>query len=531
MKKNNYKTGLKCLALSFFSIVLISAGSPAAYAEKPTTYLAPGYQNVNSSVEKTILPVGFLMDELKTGENKLVEVKSGYDQTESRFKAAYLSVPVETEKYNLGEMISYLKNSEVVADSVKLRHIARLKKLDILMKSGDEKYTEYYKNYVMTPILICPFGSGGCAMSASPSYIGYNTKTQYFFNSYIKITDGMAKVSDRIKNDTLALGFAHENAHAIMLDMYLKDWKLLKGVSTSGHDGPIVSDRHLAYTEGWAEAFEAVYGQMNPLLINESEREKYGIAEFQFTRQDPVRRNRYIWQNYKGKKSGVLKNGLQIISTEGAIAATFFDMMTARKISDPFLKSTTIMYKFKPADFIEFLKIWTREFPEDKQVLYRIFLEETKYVTMSNESRKLYYDYYQDNLKFKQGKLDKQAASISRGKWIAFKEELFKKAMEGAAIDSNIGPDLWLNLKLPAKDSTKPDIDENVNISLFEPELWLLKKFESAGINEAEVFEFIKAREVMGVLPYKSATEALESAFGAEKAQAFITKYKASDLK
>jgi len=519
----------KYFITAFLIIVALVSVTSVSYAKKPTTYLAPGYQNITSSVEKSILPVGFMVNELKTDENKIVEVKPGFDQHETRFKTAFISVPLEAEKYNLTDMVSYLKNSEVAADSVKLRHIARMKKLDIINKSGDDRYGQYYKNFVLTPILVCPFGSGGCAMSHAPSYMGYNTNVQYFFNSYIKITDGVAKVADRIKNDTLCLAFAHENAHAIMLDMYLKDWSKLKSVSTSGHDGPIVSDRKLAYTEGWAEAFEAIYGQMNPLLVKESEREKYGIAEFQFTRQDPVRRNRYIWQNYKGKKSGILKNGLQILSTEGAIAATFFDIMTSRKIEDPFIKSVSVMYKYRPADFIEFINCWVKEYSGDKRVLYRIFLEETKYVTMSNEARKLYYDYYQAGVKFKQGKIDQKTSAIARNKWLAYKEELFQKAMAGARIDSNVSPDLWLNLKVPAKDG-KADINVNINISLFEADARIIKRFEAAGITEAELVEFIKAREAMGVLPYKTATEALTAAFGAEKTKAFITRYKASNI-
>jgi len=526
--KKNFK--LKNLTLSSILILLILMGFSPSYANKPTTYLAPGYQNVNSNVEKSILPIGFAADEINTDETKLVKLKNNFDKVETNCRSAYVSVPLEPEKYNLNDLMSYLKNSEVVADSVKLRHIARMKKLDIITKSGNDKYSQYYKKLVLTPILIYTFGAGGCAMSHGPSYINYDTNSEYFFNSYIKITDGIAKVSERIQNDTLCLGFAHENAHAMMLDMYLQEWKRLKGVSTSGHDGPVISDRHLAYTEGWAEAFEAIYGQMNPLMIKESEREKYAIPEFQFTRQDPVRRNRYSWQNYKGKKSGILKNGLQIISTEGAIAATFFDIMTSRKISDPFLKSVSVMFKHKPADFIEFLNCWVKEYSEDKQVLYRIFLEETKYATMSNEARKLYYDYYQAGLQFKQGKLDKQAASIAQNKWTAYKEELFKEAMAGKPIDSTISPDLWLNLKLKAKDDSKPDIDENINISLFEPEEWVIRIFEKAGISENEVMDFIKAREAMGVLTYKTATEALIATFGNEKTQALINKYKASDI-
>ncbi len=515
--------------ISFFILVPALFPLTSSYAKKPTLFLAPGYQNTNLNIEKAIIPINFATNEFNQNERKLVQIKSKLDLKESIYCDAWIAIPIKTEEQNITNMISYLKNSEVAIDSIKLRHIARMKKLELIKESNDNDYYNYYKNYVMTPILIYPFGSGGCAMGRTPSYIGYNTNLQYFFNSCIKITDGAAKVSDRIQNDTLCLSFAHENAHAIMFDIYLKSLQTkCKRISTNGHDGPTISDQKLAYTEGWAEAFEAIYGQMNPLLIKESEREKYAIAEFQFTRQDPVRRNRYIWQNYKGKKSGILKNGLQIISTEGSIAATFFDIMTSRKIADPFVKSITVMYKYKPANFIEFINRWAEEFNNDKQTLYRIFLEETKYVTMSNEARKLYYDYYQAGIQFKQGKIDKQKAIIARNKWLAYKEELFKKAMAGERIDANVGPDLWLNLKIPVENDAANEY--NINMSLFEADSDSIEIFKAAGISEQDVISFIQAREAMGILPYKTASETLKSTFGPEKAAALMTMYNATDL-
>jgi len=66
-----------------------------------------------------------------------------------------------------------------------------------------------------------------------------------------------------IKDDLLALIFCHENAHGIMSDMYGSSFQYLSNVSGSAHSTKLVTDRTLAYKEGWAEAFEAVYGLRN----------------------------------------------------------------------------------------------------------------------------------------------------------------------------------------------------------------------------------------------------------------------------
>ena len=100
-------------------------------------------------------------------------------------------------------------------------------------------------------------------------------------------------IKDALNNDTLALVVAHENAHAIQCDMYGKLFQKIQRTSTNGHDVPIITVLGLAYVEGWAEAFEAVYGPANPKL-KEKDRKKYNISEFLYSRQDPIRRDRYL---------------------------------------------------------------------------------------------------------------------------------------------------------------------------------------------------------------------------------------------
>lgn len=95
------------------------------------------------------------------------------------------------------------------------------------------------------------------------------------------------------------------------------------------YDAPIITDR--SCQKGWA-GLEAVYGPANSANWSEKDRTKYNISEFH-ARADPIRRDRYVWASNTGKKTGVLKNGLQLMSTEGVIAGHLYDILTSRAIN------------------------------------------------------------------------------------------------------------------------------------------------------------------------------------------------------
>jgi len=335
---------------------------------------------------------------------------------------------------------------------------------------------------------------------------------------------------------------AHENAHAIMFDIYGPDITKIDKVSNMGHDGPMVSDRGLAFIEGWAEAFEALYGPTNPLLkLKEADREKYRISEFLFTRQDPVRRDRYIWQNHNGKKTGILKNGVQILSTEGAIAGLFYDILTSRSIKDPFGKCISVMYEKKPVDFVGFLKAWTAAFPEDKNTLYRMYLEGTNYATVSNEARKLYYDYYQAKLKFVQKQMDEKTFYDTKKKWTAFKEDLFTKAMQNESqLTANVSRDLWTNVKGFKSFSLGGMIsgilgNKGMHVNIASVTVGQLLQLREGNflkeMTDEDIAKFVKTREQMGVMPYTSGVAALREILGKDRAEAIIKANGISDLK
>ena len=529
MKKISFLNMLKkTLSLAVAVPMALTIFSDAAFAKKPTTYLAPQYQNVEFNPENAFISVAPEAD--TAGNALMVNVSDEFEKMEVSRPSGFKLVPFEGDGEYAKDAIPYLLKSEEMIDSAKLRIIARKIKQELIEKSGNQRYAEFYKKYVNSPIA-CFVGlniGSGPACAQLPAYLPIVDKGDFFFSTLTVIEDipEMFLVTDAIKNDTFDLVIAHENAHGIMFDMYGSRMGVIKKISNIGHDGPVISDLGLAYIEGWAEAFEALYGPTNPLLkLKEEEREKYRISEFLFTRQDPVRRDRYIWQTLKDK-NGLLKNGLQIVSTEGAVAGIFYDILTSRAIKAPFIKSISVMYLHRPKDMIGFLKGWVKEFAEDKKVIYRIFLEGTNYATVSNKARGLYYDYYQAKLKYVKKEMDEKAFYEIKNKWTTYKEDLFNTVMTQDNIDANIGADLWMNIAVvPAYPKLK---NLHINLATVTPGLFSNLKLNS--LSNDDIMKVLQAREAMGVMTFKTATEALKNMLGEEAANKVITENQITDL-
>lgn len=531
--------------LSFSMAIILSVGlflSGAAGAAQLVTYLAPQYQDVPFKAESAFFSAAPMMDP-KGKKPVMIEVSDNFEKLEVPMLKGFKIAPFEGGA-GAPEILGYLKNSPEMTDSAKLRVIARMKKLALILKSGDQARAEFYKKQVSAPlVLFINLNMGtGPACAPVPLHLDLKDGGRFFFNTAIFIEDipKAFSVADAIKNDTFDFVVAHENAHGIMFDMYGPAISKIDKKSNLGHDGPVVSDRGLAFIEGWAEAFEALYGPTNPLLkLKESEREQYRISEFLFTRQDPVRRDRYIWQNYKGQKTGVLKNGAQILSTEGAIAGIFYDILTSKAIKDAFGKSITVMCLHQPKDFVEFLKGWVKEFSEDKQVLYRIFLEGTNYATVSNEARKLYFDYYQAKLKYVQKQMDEKAFYAVKAKWTTYKENLFNEVMKSENLASNVSRDLWVEVKGFKTLSLQGLLSKVLGmkrpyLNIASVTAGQIKQIQEIGLMkdfaDEDIQLLVKTREQMGVMPYKTGTEAIREILGKEKADKLIKENNITDV-
>lgn len=334
-------------------------------------------------------------------------------------------------------------------------------------------------------------------------------------------------IADAKNNDTLDLVVAHENAHAIQFDLYGKLFQKIQRISTNGHDAPYITDCGLAYIEGWAEAFEAVYGPANPKL-KEKDRKKYNVSEFLYGRQDPIRRGRYVWAQTKGKKTGVLKNGLQLMSTEGVVAGLFYDILTSRAINAPFEKCVQTMLS-NPMNFPEFVENFVKLFPNDKKVVYRILLENTHYVTMHNKAAEGYKNFYHYKLGFVQKKIAKADFLKARDAYKEYTEALFKKAMSNDKIFANVGPQMWfegkINLsKLKAKASEAKQLmakafgkkkDEYYNFRM-DLNTVTLDMMRMIGLAESDAANIVAIREKSGFFK-GNPVSTIKKIMGAEK--------------
>ena len=384
--------------------------------------------------------------------------------------------------FTVTEVLPYLKKSKEMEDSLKLRRTARqikfqtvqtmLKKVDKLTEDQKKAIVNFLSQQVGAPLIVLeksPLPSfmptpGPCMIPIGIEVVdGKSERRVGLETSAICVLDIEANgeklfsVQDSLNNDTLDIVLCHENGHAIMFDMYGKAFAAIQRISTNGHDAPYITDLGLGYIEGWAEAFEAVYGPANPKL-KEKDRKKYNISEFLFGRQDPIRRDRYIWAKYMGQKTGVLKNGLQLMCTEGVVAGQLYDILTNRAITGAFEKSVTTMLMLQPSNYPEFIAGFVKLFPDDKKVMYRIVLEGMNYVPMSNDAAKLYHAYYQAKLAFVQKKGEKEALNKAKEAFTSFKEDLFKKAMDGANIFANVGPEMWFSGVLNAEKKGVPEV-------------------------------------------------------------------------
>ena len=465
---------IKNLLLVAFSVCSLSIAP--SFAKEPVTAISTDLTPVDDSIEM-MKPVHMGKGHIITGFlGKMLNLPKTTKIADSGFLAFGLSedaiqvIPSEEKSLHMTSILPYLKESKEMQDSLRLRRTARqiryqyLKdKINNSSELTDEQKTSiinFLSQSIGSPVVLLSKSPLPCFIpSPGPCMIplgaekldrkGKESKgveTSVICLLDIKSDNGVLfSIEDALNNDTLDLVIAHENAHAIQFDMYGKLFQQIQRTSTNGHDAPYITDLGLAYVEGWAEAFEAVYGPANPKLA-EKDRTKYNISEFLYSRQDPVRRDRYVWVNL-GEKTGELKNGLQLMSTEGVVAGFFYDILTSRAIVAPFDKCIKTMLE-TPMNFMEFIKTYVKLFPEDKKVIYRIILENSHYVTMHENAYESYKNYYGFVKAYKQKKIGKEDFLAAKKAYKAYTEELFQEALNNDKIFANVGPQMWFSGKV-----------------------------------------------------------------------------------
>lgn len=476
------------LAVLLSVITIVEARRPTALADPSEELDAKPIFMMQPVMDSQKIPVSEYMEKTFDIPRNL-EIEDAGFLTFALSNEAIKFVPAEPDSPHKRIILPYLLENKAVRDVLKLRRIARQIRFQVLREALSDapelseerrrKIERHMSQSIGAPLLITsrsPFPSFvpkpgpsmipmGAKMFDAPGGDKLGLETAIICIKDLRSGDRVLfSLRDAVRNNTLGLVVAHEVAHAIQFDLYGKLFRQIQRVSTNGHDAPYITDLGLAYIEGWAEAFEAVYGPNNPKL-RERDRSKYNISEFLFGRQDPIRRGRYVWSADKPRRSGVLKNGAQLMATEGVIAGLFYDILTHRSINAPFEKCVRTMLTL-PMNFMEFINNYVEKFPEDKNVIYRIVLEGTRYATMNAEVIDSYRNYYEHNVAFKQQKISRDVFLKHRNAYRNLAENLFEQAMAGEDIFANVGPQLWIQGKVELNRSEREDLPKSKQMIL-----------------------------------------------------------------
>ncbi len=287
--------------------------------------------------------------------------------------------------------------------------------------------------------------------------------------------------------------FAHELSH---LWLYLLGFDSGKMRSNVYHCITGMTDPCTAFMEGLGNSLEIVSYENG---LEELAEEKFGglwdcgldINAFLSNRETQLRywlvkNNRMIYQkmlpdieNYddyiklhidhitsSAFLPEMVKAGGQILASEGCISTIFYylyneDAFREFKDDDFYQKFDTkkneltslenlylkILYTMTNIDFekseqpmIDFIVKYGESFPDEKEVLYRTFLELTHYTTVSKEAQKLFSDFYLTGRRAKIEKFKVQYKNV-----IKFKEKILSGVISGKlALDDALLPQVWV---------------------------------------------------------------------------------------
>jgi hypothetical protein len=314
--------------------------------------------------------------------------------------------------------------------------------------------------------------------------------------------DGIVSVDEAIDQDSLGDILGHECFHGIMFDMMGAKTPGKKfSLSKSGHDAHVVSDFSLALSEGWAELYEAWSGKDNPAFDKTEDMTRFIVG-----RQSAVRNNKYIQSGYhkynNTKSTGLIKNGSQLISNEGFVAAILYRIIKHDDIEDGFGLAVRAMYLKSPSNLCELITAMAELAPDKRtsDIILKVFLFGSKFATVSSEARSLYQDYYQARLSYLHGKNSKLSAkeieelqvsfNSANNAYIGFVKSLLPSLLSGElAIDSAVGPELWMDLK------SERLLAMRININTAT-----LVDFVTIGLTEEGALEVLSIRNSLGAI-------------------------------
>lgn len=279
---------------------------------------------------------------------------------------------------------------------------------------------------------------------------------------FLQDIEGVLDIDKGIVEDTIGDVLVHELFHGIQSDMTGLHPLTRPSKSMKGHDAHMVTDRYLAFAEGWAEMSEAWFGEDNAAFDNQGGAS--AMNPFLLARQKPIRHNLYAQENFQkyvvtksGRRLARIKNGAQMEAAEGLVAHVLYALMTHEKIERPFELALTTMYEVNPLSLSHFVTEMAKRAKSEteRKSILLTHAHATRFATVSAEARVKYQAYYAARLGWlaaKNAEADEATVAAARDQLEQAKaaygkitQDLSARLLSGAlALDAAVGPEMWI---------------------------------------------------------------------------------------
>lgn len=321
--------------------------------------------------------------------------------------------------------------------------------------------------------------------------------------------------------------FAHEFSH---IWLHWLGFDFARSPSNRFHTGTAITDFFMAFSEGFAECLEIVTKDVLGYRPKAGELWDYGYdsnawlcSRDRQLRYHAVKNNRFIYQTaipyaddfdtYANLHMAHitssaftperLKNGSQILSSEGAIASVFYQMYAQEKFKNAYLKDAfyaafgvqvseidsicnlllKILYVLSKTDLTkstlmtDFIQCYGACFPEEKADLYELFTRTTHFATVSFAAKKLFEEMYRIG---RRGDIPPFRKVLEARKTLI--ADLQVKLLEGQlALDAAVYDTIWITG------------DEEIPPTPWEPDQKVAYRFD---INAATAIDFLSVRGI-----------------------------------
>lgn len=295
---------------------------------------------------------------------------------------------------------------------------------------------------------------------------------------------------DDIKNSGIEEIFSHELSH-LWLSLLGYDFDLSK--SNKFHTCTAITDPFMAFSEGFAEHLEIVTKDLRNDFDCKSTFWDYGYdvdawlcLRDEQLRYNAVINNRFIYHtafpysedydtynhlHFAHITSSAftpekLKNGNQMMASEGVISSVFYQMYQYELFKNTFLDDTFysefgvdkndidpiinlylkvffVISKInlrKPTLMTDFIRSYGEEFPNEKSELYDVFLKVTHYSTVSSKANQVFGNLYRIG---RRGEVNEFKEVLKNTR--AWKKDLFERILSGnISLDHALVGELWI---------------------------------------------------------------------------------------